>query len=141
MCLHFFCFITMKQCIYILLYLISCFGCNQKQIHFKPHIIIIQPDEHRGSVMSIASDPLVKTPNLDKLASQGICYKNTYSVKPVCSTFRRTIQTGLYRYQHGVHTNDTRMDTSYVTIAKMFRNTGYTRRCNQLKNSYTTHHV
>jgi arylsulfatase A-like enzyme len=110
---------------YFIIILVVFFSCSDRSQFNRPHVIIIQPDQHRGSVMGCAGDDIAITPNLDKLASEGIRFSNTYSVEPVCSPFRGTLQTGLYCYQHGVHTNDMRMDTSHVTIAEIFGDAGY----------------
>ena len=48
----------------------------------KPNVLVIQPDQHRGTVMGCAGDSQVKTPNLDRLASEGIRFSRCASSSP-----------------------------------------------------------
>lgn len=65
-----------------------------------PNILVIQPDQHRGTIMGCAGDPQAITPNLDRLAEGGIHFTRAVSSSPVCSPFRATLQTGLYQLRH-----------------------------------------
>ena len=76
----------------------------------RPNVIVVQPDQHRGTVMRCAGDEQIHTPNLDRLAAEGIRFTNCVSASPVCSPFRGTVQTGLYCYQHGVVSNNIQME-------------------------------
>ena len=91
----------------------------------RPNILIIQPDQHRGSVMGCAGDINVNTPHLDQFAEEGIRFTKCFSASPVCSPFRGTMQTGLYCYQHGVVRNNIQMDTDLKTIAEYYVDSGY----------------
>jgi hypothetical protein len=62
----------------------------------RPNVLIIQPDQHRGTVMGCMGDAQAKTPNLDQLAREGILVRKCVSSSPVCCPFRATLQTGLY---------------------------------------------
>jgi arylsulfatase A-like enzyme len=90
-----------------------------------PNVIVIQPDQHKGTVMSCAGDRQISTPNLDRLSAEGIRFSNCASASPVCSPFRGTMQTGLYCYQHGVTSNGIRLDYKLTTFAKLFKRAGY----------------
>jgi len=90
-----------------------------------PNVIIIQPDQHRGTVMRCAGDEQIHTPNLDRLAAEGIRFTNCLSASPVCSPFRGTMQTGLYCYQHGVVANNIQMENGLTTFAEIFAEVGY----------------
>ena len=91
----------------------------------RPNVIIIQPDQHRGTVMRCAGDEQVHTPNLDRLAAEGIRFANCLSASPVCSPFRGTMQTGMYCYQHGVVGNNIQMDPNLETFSEIFAEAGY----------------
>ena len=73
----------------------------------RPNVLFIMVDEMRWDAMSCARHPVVSTPNLDKLASQGIRFANAYTVAPVCSPARATAFTGRYADVHGVTSNGT----------------------------------
>ncbi len=91
----------------------------------KPNVLIIQPDQHRGTIMGCAGDEQVKTPNLDALAAEGIRFSNCISSSPVCSPTRGSFQTGLYPHTHGVVMNNILLDPEYTTIAEIFSSAGY----------------
>lgn len=64
----------------------------------QPHVIYILSDEHFGGAMSHMGDPNVRTPNMDRLASEGVSLDRAYANSPICSTSRGTIFSG--RYAH-----------------------------------------
>lgn len=90
-----------------------------------PNVLVIQPDQHRGTIMRCAGDEQVITPNLDRLASEGIRFTNAISSSPVCSPFRGTLQTGIYPHKHGVDKNNILLDPNFTTLAELFAETGY----------------
>jgi arylsulfatase A-like enzyme len=71
----------------------------------RPNIIFFLTDQHRLSAVGAYGNTPCRTPNLDKLASEGVLFKNAYTVCPVCSPARGTIQTGVYPHSHGITTN------------------------------------
>jgi len=50
----------------------------------KPNLLFIIADQHRGDFMHCAGHPLVQTPSLDKLASQGVRFERAYTSWPIC---------------------------------------------------------
>lgn len=91
----------------------------------RPNVIVIQPDQHRGTIMRCAGDQQIRTPNLDRLAGEGVRFANCISASPVCSPFRGTMQTGLYCYQHEVVSNNIQLRKSLTTFAEIFSEAGY----------------
>ncbi len=95
--------------------------------------------QQRTNVLFIVSDdlntdlalyghPLVKSPNLDRLAARGVVFERAYCQAPVCNPSRASFMTGLYPDQTGVLTNggDFRKTApDVVTLPMMFRNNGY----------------
>jgi arylsulfatase A-like enzyme len=71
----------------------------------RPNLILITPDQMRGDAMGCAGNPIVRTPNLDKLAAAGILFRNAFCQNPVCVPSRVTIYTGRYPHAHGVKDN------------------------------------
>lgn len=90
-----------------------------------PNVLIIQPDQHRGTIMRCAGDEIVQTPHLDRLADDGIRFTHCASSSPLCSPFRGTMQTGLYPHTHGVDKNNVLLDPNFTTIAEIFAGHGY----------------
>ena len=66
----------------------------------RPNILLIVGEDH-GCELSCYGDPVIKTPNIDALASQGVLFENGYVTQSVCSPSRSTIFTGLYPHQNG----------------------------------------
>jgi len=71
----------------------------------KPNILLIFTDQHRLSAVGCYGETPCQTPNIDKLASEGVRFETAYTVCPVCSPARATIMTGLYPHAHGVCSN------------------------------------
>lgn len=69
----------------------------------KPNIIFILADDMGAWALNCAGDPVIKTPNLDKLAYGGIRFDNFFCASPVCSPARASIMSGRMPSAHGVH--------------------------------------
>ena len=67
----------------------------------------------------------MKTPNLDRLASEGVRFTHAASSSPVCSPFRGTMQTGLYPHTHCVSRNNVLLNPELTGIAQVFASAGY----------------
>ena len=94
----------------------------------------------RWDAMSCARHPVVSTPNLDKLASQGTRFANAYTVAPVCSPARATAFTGRYADVHGVTSNGTPANKGEIFLPSMMKHYGYhTAICGKLH--YTPHQL
>lgn len=70
-----------------------------------PNILFIFTDQHRLSAMGAYGDTPCHTPHLDRLAAEGTLFERAYTVYPVCSPARGTIQTGVYPHTHGITSN------------------------------------
>ncbi|MEG0906318.1 MAG: sulfatase-like hydrolase/transferase [Cellulosilyticaceae bacterium] len=69
----------------------------------KPNIIMIMTDDHGYWAMGCDGNQEIHTPNLDRLAQNGVLFKNFFCVSPVCSPARASIFTGKIPSQHGIH--------------------------------------
>src|SRR5262249_11423584 len=65
----------------------------------------LMADEYRAECMGCAGHPVVRTPNLDRIAREGVRFATTYTVSPVCSPSRASAFSGRYAHVHGVTTN------------------------------------
>jgi arylsulfatase A-like enzyme len=68
----------------------------------RPNIIFILTDDQRWDALGAAGNPIVKTPNLDRLAARGVLFTNSFGTTPVCYASRATLYTGQYNRRHGV---------------------------------------
>ena len=91
----------------------------------RPNVVFIFADQMRAQAMGCMGNRQVRTPNMDKLASQGCLFTNAYSANPVCSPYRATLHTGRYSHANGVMLNDVQLPTDSDSIAKAFKAHGY----------------
>lgn len=91
----------------------------------KPNILLITADQWRGDSVSAIGHPVVKTPNLDALAAEGVLFRRHYAGAAPCSPARASIYTGLYQMNHRVCRNGTPLDQRFDNIALAARRAGY----------------
>src|SRR3954447_23546461 len=91
----------------------------------RPSILLILPDQWRGQDLGCMGNPEVRTPNLDRLASQGVLFRNTFANTPVCCPARANILTGKYAHRNGMVANDLRLRESETTLAEILAAQGY----------------
>jgi arylsulfatase A-like enzyme len=91
----------------------------------KPNVVFILADQWRASATGYAGDPNVKTPNLDRLAKEGLRFRNAVSVCPVCTPYRAALMTGRYPTSTGMFLNDAHLPDSEVCIAEVLKSAGY----------------
>lgn len=84
-----------------------------------------------GVEVGCYGQPLVKTPNIDRLASEGVRFTRAYTTAPVCSASRSGIATGMYQTAIGAHNHRSHRGDNYrlpggaKTVAEYFRDAGY----------------
>ncbi len=71
----------------------------------QPNILLILTDQHRLSALGCYGNTPCKTPNIDRLAKEGVRFENAYTTCPVCTPARATIISGQYPHQHGMTSN------------------------------------
>ncbi len=75
----------------------------------------------------------MKTPNLDKLATEGVRFERAYCESPVCTPSRLTIMTGMSARQHGALTNGSFLPETIPTVCSVLRDAGYrTKACGKM---------
>jgi arylsulfatase A-like enzyme len=89
------------------------------------NILLITCDQWRGDCLSAAGHPLVKTPNTDVLAAEGVLFRRHYGGAAPCSPARAFLYTCLYQMNNRVCRNGTPMDRSHDNIALAARRAGY----------------
>lgn len=91
----------------------------------RPNIIFILSDDHRWDAMSNMGHPVVQTPFLDRLASQGVRFNNAFVTTSLCSPSRASFLTGQYARTHGVQNNLTPWRDGNVTFLELLKKAGY----------------
>lgn len=105
--------------------LLSSFAIFSPAFSTEPNILLILPDQMRASAMGCDGNKEVQTPNIDRLASEGMLFKRTYANVPVCCPARAILMTGTYPQVNGMIANDLRLREEHITIAERLRDAGY----------------
>ncbi len=85
----------------------------------RPNILVILTDDHRFDAMGFLGHPFLETPNLDRLAAEGVHFKNAYVTTSLCSPSRASILTGLYAHNHRVVDNYNPVDQSLTFFPEL----------------------
>ncbi|MBD3386691.1 sulfatase-like hydrolase/transferase [candidate division KSB1 bacterium] len=92
----------------------------------KPNIVFIMTDDHASHALSCYGSKINKTPNLDRLANEGMQFNNCFCTNSICAPSRATILTGKYSHLNGVIDNRKKFDGSQPTFPKLLQQAGYT---------------
>lgn len=99
-------------------------GAGAAQNAQRPNIVFIMSDDHASAAISAYSSTLIKTPNLDRIAAEGMRFDRCFVVNSICTPSRAAILTGQYSHINGVKTF-TPMDPTLVTLPKLLQKAGY----------------
>jgi len=106
--------------------IICVFGFQFSLLAKKPlNILIIQTDEHNPRMFGAAGDPVAITPNIDKLARQGVLFTNAYCQNPVSVPSRMSMLTGKYSQSIRVYGNSNPLTMKFTTLGEYFNKFGY----------------
>jgi len=98
----------------------------KKENSKKPkNILMIFSDEHNAFMTGYMGDKIVRTPNLDRFAKQGMAFTNAYCNSPLCSPSRQSFMSGLYCHDIEVWNNTCAMPEDTVTWAHALSAGGY----------------
>ena len=92
----------------------------------RPNVLLITCDQWRGDALSAVGHPVVRTPNADALAADGVLFERHYAGAAPCSPARATLYTGLYQMNNRVCRNGTPLDARHDNVALAARRAGYT---------------
>jgi arylsulfatase A-like enzyme len=109
---------TMRLMMRLLLFLIviSLSAVAPLQLHAadkQPNIVFILVDDLRYDDLGCNGHPFSKTPNVDRLAAEGLNFTNAFATTPLCSPSRASFLTGLHMYRHGIIDNTDRSVASH----------------------------
>ncbi len=89
------------------------------------NLLFITADQWRSECLSVLGHPVVKTPNLDALAADGVLFRNHYAQCIPCGPSRASLYTGMYLQNHRSLENGTPLDARHTNMALEFRKLGY----------------
>ena len=90
-----------------------------------PNLLLFLADDMTFTDLGCYGNPDVRTPRLDRLASEGIRFTRFYSSAPTCSPLRQSLFTGLYPVRNGAHPNHSRVYDGIKSIPHHLRPLGY----------------
>ena len=92
----------------------------------KPNIIIIVSDDHAYQAISAYGSKLMKTPNIDRIAREGVIFNKAYVTNSICGPSRAVLLTGKYSHKNGFKDNEnSRFDGSQDSFIKQLQTNGY----------------
>jgi len=92
----------------------------------RPNILFIMTDDHASHAMSCYGSTINKTPNLDRIANNGIRFTNCFCTNSICGPSRAVILTGKHSHINGFTVNEfTKFDPEQQTFPKLLRHAGY----------------
>ena len=98
----------------------------------RPNVLLIVSDQLHHAAFGAAGNPVIQTPNIDRLAREGVRFENALCPTPFCSPTRASLMTGLYPHQHGVIRNlpadHPGLDRKFHTTEQALSDAGYTMR-------------
>ncbi len=101
------------------LFFVSC------QKDSQPNILYIMSDDHAYQAISAYGFGINETPNIDRLAEEGILFSNAFVTNSICAPSRAVVLTGKFSHLNGLTDNRVTFDGSQVTVPKLLRQAGY----------------
>ena len=89
-----------------------------------PNIVFIMSDDHASQAISAYGSKLIQTPNIDRLAKEGMKFENCFVTNSICTPSRAAILTGKYSHMNGVPVFN-HLDTSQPMLSKYLQQAGY----------------
>ena len=91
----------------------------------RPNIVLIVSDQHRGDAMGCAGNPASRTPNLDRIAAEGVVFGRCSTASPVCTPARTSLLSGRYVNEHGSWAINFEADRYGQSHVRNIRDAGY----------------
>jgi arylsulfatase A-like enzyme len=91
----------------------------------RPNILMFVMDDLRSDTLGYAGHPHLRTPNIDRIAKEGVTFKNAFCTTSLCSPSRASLLTGVYAHKHRVTDNFTELPSALATFPKALRDAGY----------------
>lgn len=91
----------------------------------KPNFLVFVTDQHRADWLSCMGNSILHTPNIDRIAEEGVLFEQAYCNTPLCMPSRATMWTGLPSSVHSARTNGVDLDDKYPVLPKILHDNGY----------------
>jgi choline-sulfatase len=100
-------------------------GCGGRAAQPLRHVLFLSSDDHAAYVLGAYGNSLIRTPNLNRLAAQGVRFDAAYANCPICTPSRQSVITGRYPHAAGVTLLGTPLAEEQVTIAEHLKEFGF----------------
>lgn len=90
-----------------------------------PNILLIMSDQHHAQVMGCAGNAIAETPNIDRLAHEGVCFSNAYCTFPLCGPSLMSFMTCRHPHEIALWDNESQLNSDTPTLAHAFLSAGY----------------
>jgi len=105
---------------------VSITGCqSEDKISIKPNIVFVFTDDHASHSISAYGSNIIETPNMDRLANEGILFRNAFVSNSICAPSRAVLLTGKHSHVNGQLTNGQEFDGGQLTFPKILQEAGY----------------
>jgi arylsulfatase A-like enzyme len=91
----------------------------------RPNVLVILLDDLRWDALGYAGHPHLRTPQIDRIANEGVNFRNAFSTTSLCSPSRASLLSGVYAHRHGVTDNFTELPATLETFPKLLQRSGY----------------
>ncbi|MCP5536747.1 MAG: sulfatase [Akkermansiaceae bacterium] len=100
-----------------LLLLLAFAQCTTSHASPKPNILFFLADDQRNDVLGCYGNHLIKTPTIDRLASEGIRFDNAFCEVPICAASRASLFSGLTQRSHGYNFGELPVPAKYIATS------------------------
>lgn len=107
------------------LFLLACGSISSLKADQRPNVVFVLTDDQRWDALSCMGNPHLQTPHIDRLAEEGVLFKNHFCTTSLCSPSRASILGGLYAHAHGVVNNFTDYPRDLPTFPRQLQSEGY----------------
>ncbi len=91
----------------------------------RPNVLFMLTDDQRWDAIGVGGSRHLKTPHMDRLAKEGMHFRNTFCTTSLCSPSRASILSGLYAHAHGVTNNFTEYPANLKSFPMVLQASGY----------------
>jgi len=91
----------------------------------RPNIIFIMSDDHSERAISAYGSKLINTPNIDRIANEGVLFKNSFVANSICGPSRAVMLTGKHSHINGFTDNHSKFDGNQPTYPQYLQKAGY----------------
>lgn len=125
----------MKYSVYIGCFVLLLQSCKITEVNKngnhqmkRPNIVYIMADDHAEQAISAYGHPISKlapTPNIDRIAKEGVLFRNNFCTNSICGPSRAVVLTGKFSHVNGFKMNGNRFDGNQQTFPKLLQKAGY----------------